>query len=121
MFGNVITECATFFSFHGIRAKLVDISGCEESREIYSNKWKRKKRKTEVRVVEPQETTPGSRMSDWVVDYFTNPKYQWSDDEGNSFLPPLYLQHDGHSRTIIGTTKTISEISTAMHFHVYTT
>jgi hypothetical protein len=39
----------------------------------------------------------GERLSDWIVKYFNRKCY----------LPPLYFQHDGHSRTIVGYEKTI--------------
>jgi hypothetical protein len=45
---------------------------------------------------------------DWVVNYFDDSRNIWRSGESSadgrdcSFLPPLYFQHDGHSRTIIG-------------------
>ena len=49
--------------------------------------------KNEVKKV----TDVGRVVGEWVKKYFIQ-----SQSENWAFLPPLYFQHDGHSRTIIG-------------------
>ena len=56
----------------------------------------------------------GGRLGNWIIQYFNDEKFRWkyssetpSNNENNSsttlrYLPPLYLQHSGHSRTVIG-------------------
>lgn len=46
---------------------------------------------------QPAIYVPHAAMFDWVWKYFDTRK-----SRGDQFIPPLYLQHDGHSRTIVG-------------------
>jgi len=44
----------------------------------------------------PQQYETNMEMIYWISNYFATGKQ-------NKFCPPLYLQHEGHSRTIVGT------------------
>ena len=46
---------------------------------------------------QPAIYVPHAAMFDWVWKYFETRK-----SRGDRVIPPLYLQHDGHSRTIVG-------------------
>lgn len=46
---------------------------------------------------QPAIYVPHTRMFEWVWEYFETRKTR-----GDRVIPPLYLQHDGHSRTIVG-------------------
>ncbi|XP_077382704.1 zinc finger-containing ubiquitin peptidase 1 isoform X2 [Festucalex cinctus] len=50
----------------------------------------------------PEDTHP--RLFEWVKQYFSQPSRsnKWSSRVSQSSLPPLYLQHQGHSRCIVG-------------------
>jgi hypothetical protein len=46
------------------------------------------------------ETKVSKQLHTWLMHYFSMP---WDADESSrGFRPPLYFQHDGHSRTIVG-------------------
>ncbi|CAI9767768.1 unnamed protein product [Fraxinus pennsylvanica] len=119
------TECAALFRSFGLRARIVDFCGNDIS--LDKNVGKRKvmqvygpmdkflsKRDSKI----PDAVSSGEGSSsiplgnkkgdqvliDWVWNYFSdnNPIPSGNRRVVLSGKPPLYFQHDGHSRTIIG-------------------
>jgi len=43
---------------------------------------------------------PNTELVEWIWNYFKSRK-----SSSKPFIPPLYLQHDGHSRTVVGIEK----------------
>lgn len=75
----LLLECATLLRYFGVRAVVVDI----HPEKISS---------TEA------ENSSTVELFDFLWRYFSN-----------SRVFPLYLQHDGHSRTVVGIQKTLNE------------
>eukprot|EP01117_Protostelium_nocturnum_P013285 TRINITY_DN4942_c1_g2_i2.p1 TRINITY_DN4942_c1_g2~~TRINITY_DN4942_c1_g2_i2.p1 ORF type:complete len:439 (+),score=118.59 TRINITY_DN4942_c1_g2_i2:414-1730(+) len=69
------TDAVALFRSFGIKAKVVDFFSARV--ENQSKKWK-----------------PNKEMLNWISNHFLSNK--------NKSTPPLYFQHEGHSRTIIG-------------------
>lgn len=93
-------ECVAFFRSFGLRASLVDFVGLNFDPLAESGSKKRRRRNTE-----DEDRYLGVKLGRWVYEYFTEDRYKWTsncDASGTARCPPLFLQHDGHSRTIIG-------------------
>ncbi|CAB4061392.1 unnamed protein product [Lepeophtheirus salmonis] len=75
------TEIVAFFTAHQIRTQIFDFHSPSGSNGTHPILFK------------------------WVLEYFRHPSSIetdfFKDDDGEHFTPPLYLQHQGHSRTII--------------------
>lgn len=82
-----------YFRFHGIRAVLVDVPSSDSAGA--------RKRKLDA-YSDFDNSSAAGRLGRWVLNYFTDPSFRWNLTDDPTFLPPLYLQHNGHSRTIIG-------------------
>ncbi|GJM89972.1 hypothetical protein PR202_ga06204 [Eleusine coracana subsp. coracana] len=118
------TECATLFRFFGLRARIVDFDSTESSGLQNKNV---KRAGSQVRgpmdkfVVKNNPSKSSSELCqedaesmrgrqvlvDWVWNYFASGR---SDRSGMqrvtvSDKTPLYFQHQGHSRTIVGIQK----------------
>lgn len=76
------TECCALLRFFGVRAKIVDFRGTGAEGETHQ------------------------ALVDWVWRYFTSGGHVTTGARiVISQRPPLYFQHDGHSRTIVGIEK----------------
>jgi len=54
---------------------------------------------------------PNKEMVEWVWNYFASRQAKTPFKQYETFIPPLYLQHEGHSRTIIGVEKRANQIN----------
>jgi zinc finger-containing ubiquitin peptidase 1 len=45
------------------------------------------------------ESRVSKQLHQWLTGYFSS---QWDHSSSEDFRPPIYFQHDGHSRTIVG-------------------
>ncbi|XP_074365153.1 uncharacterized protein LOC141706240 isoform X2 [Apium graveolens] len=118
------TECATLFRSFGIRARMVDFCSkelasktsfhrqvigpmdkyilkgdCSSSLVSSSGTWKPNHHSTNFGKLRGQHS-----LIDWVWNYFSdNKSIELNKNQViASEKPPLYFQHDGHSRTIVG-------------------
>lgn len=118
------TECATLFRSFGLRARIVDFDSTESS-GLQSKNGKRAgtqvqgpmdkfvvknnpaKSSSELSQEDAESTRGRQVLVDWVWNYFTS---GCTDKSGMqrvtvSDKTPLYFQHQGHSRTIVGIQK----------------
>nr|GMC58127.1 zinc finger with UFM1-specific peptidase domain protein [Ipomoea batatas] len=110
------TECATLFRSFGLRARIVDFCSKTIAPKVYGpmdkyvSKWKNN-------VSDPVSFTHDANVKgqevliDWVWNYFSDPKCTRSDNRHVlvSLKAPLYFQHQGHSRTIVGIQKKLQK------------
>ncbi|KAL5670712.1 hypothetical protein ACJX0J_022933, partial [Zea mays] len=118
------TECAALFRSFGLRARIVDFDSTESS-DLHSNngsraasqvrgpmdkfliKNKPPKSSSELCREDAESTRGQQALVDWVWNYFASER---SDRLATqrvtvSNKTPLYFQHQGHSRTIVGIQK----------------
>ncbi|XP_066324632.1 uncharacterized protein [Miscanthus floridulus] len=118
------TECATLFRSFGLRARIVDFDSTESS-DLQSKNGRRAasqvqgpmdkfliknnspKSSSELCQEDAQSMRGGQVLVDWVCNYFASER---SDRFATqrvtvSNKTPLYFQHQGHSRTIVGIQK----------------
>mmetsp|Transcript_4892 Transcript_4892/g.7454 ORF Transcript_4892/g.7454 Transcript_4892/m.7454 type:complete len:444 (+) Transcript_4892:44-1375(+) len=120
------TECAALLRYMRVRCSIVDF--CDSftvstgsSTSTSGRSTRQKKRKS--RGCESSTPRP---LVDWVYAYFNSPhplkawttdlstNYPTGSDEQNAadpFIPPLYFQHHGHSRTLVGYEKRVGKSS----------
>ncbi|KAJ3672537.1 hypothetical protein LUZ60_007258 [Juncus effusus] len=118
------TECAAIFRSFGLRARIVDFDSTESQNAQNNNKRGKRVRNNEygpmdkfVKKEDQNENRTNVRsddliekrgrevLIDWVWKYFTDTdskKFDVSKKVTISEKTPLYFQHDGHSRTIVG-------------------
>ncbi|XP_016578105.2 zinc finger-containing ubiquitin peptidase 1 isoform X1 [Capsicum annuum] len=119
------TECATLFRSFGLRARIVDFVSREigirasgvgkcvgkMAPQVYGpmDKYLSKKKNDVSEAVSTSydvKVKPKVQQAliDWVWNYFSDNKFTKSGNHGIrvSQKAPLYFQHDGHSRTIVG-------------------
>ncbi|XP_047338384.1 zinc finger-containing ubiquitin peptidase 1 [Impatiens glandulifera] len=103
------TECAALFRSFGVRARIVDF----DSKPCLENQGVQKRKHDQVYGPMDQFLSGGSRadvssssakrghevLMEWIWNYFRKPG---NDRVIVSDKTPLYFQHDGHSRTIVG-------------------
>jgi len=87
------TECAALFRSFGARANIVDFYSARNPNPPPPTKKKK-----------PSPYFPNKELIKWVWDYFSKVKDLFNYNK-KPFLSPLYLQHEGHSRTIVGIEK----------------
>lgn len=118
------TECAALFRSFGLRARVVDFDslpssnsgnyGCKEvQKKVYGpmDKFLLPCQSDQLKSILDHEssnrgnTTGHQVLMEWVWNYFTHGTGCRLDDLQNVLISPktpLYFQHDGHSRTIVG-------------------
>ncbi|CAA2968093.1 Hypothetical predicted protein [Olea europaea subsp. europaea] len=122
------TECAALFRSFGLRARIVDFCGKDIILDKTAGKMKAMQvygpmdkflLKGDSKILDAASSSNGSRthfsipfgnikgdqvLIEWVWNYFSdnNPIQYGNQRVVFSGKPPLYFQHDGHSRTIIG-------------------
>ncbi|GAB2293900.1 hypothetical protein Dimus_028112 [Dionaea muscipula] len=110
------SECATLLRSFGLRARIVDFDGQknEYSRHVYGPMDRYVSRRKTDNLEKPYTSNDFSSRSrksrsyqvliEWVWTYFSSYELSGSHKQGVvvSDKMPLYFQHDGHSRTIIG-------------------
>ncbi|XP_021762477.1 zinc finger with UFM1-specific peptidase domain protein-like [Chenopodium quinoa] len=109
------TECAALLCFFGLRAKIVDFDGKGNKRDVgrVDKPMDRFVARRDIDAKEgPAKFGDGSTQNskgyqaliDWVWSYFSEQKPKESQRRGVVVTNkmPLYFQHQGHSRTIIG-------------------
>ena len=105
------TECAVFFRYFGIDAKIVDFDSndlhysstvesnntiCNTKHIGYKRTWSNESVKDDDNNnTDITQMNISNRIFDWVDSYYTK-------NVATGITPPLYLQHQGHSRTIVG-------------------
>lgn len=122
------TECAALLRYFGLRARIIDfdsLSGLDSRKKVVGpmDKFVHKKsneceEKSSISASfcqksgnsnKSKENTKGHQaLVDWVWNYFTNQgsiKFSNIQNVLISEKTPLYFQHDGHSRTIVGIQK----------------
>ncbi|XP_020573224.1 zinc finger with UFM1-specific peptidase domain protein [Phalaenopsis equestris] len=113
------TECATLFRSFGLRAMVVDFDSLPSSRKmveklVYGPMDKflqRCQNEKHSNVINLESSNKGESIGghqvlmEWIWNYFTYEAGSRLDDFQDvliSHKTPLYFQHDGHSRTIVG-------------------
>ncbi|RAL39803.1 hypothetical protein DM860_013004 [Cuscuta australis] len=106
------TECATLFRSFGLRAKIVDFCSKTIAPKVYGpmdkyvSTWKEKSFDN-VSITHDANVKGQEALIEWVWNYFSNPKC--TRHENIHVLvcqkSPLYFQHQGHSRIIVGIQK----------------
>ncbi|KAL4575697.1 hypothetical protein LXL04_011781 [Taraxacum kok-saghyz] len=90
------TECAALFRSFGVRARIVDFSSSSRGPQQVTGPMDRYLKTTE-------KSKGGHQvLVDWVWSYFSDNNRNMSNQVVVTQKPPLYFQHDGHSRTIVG-------------------
>ncbi|CAH9110092.1 unnamed protein product [Cuscuta europaea] len=106
------TECATLFRSFGLRARIVDFCSKTIGPKVYGpmdkyvSMWKTNVHQ-EVSFTHDTNVKGQEALIDWVWNYFSDPKCSTSENRHVivSQKSPLYFQHHGHSRTIVGIQK----------------
>jgi len=96
------TDIAALLRFFGVKMDIVDFFSVRLPDAVIELQKQQKPFPKRIIYYEPNQ-----KLFDWVWLYFTKSKalYKQHKKKGKKFIAPLYLQHPGHSRTIIGATK----------------
>jgi hypothetical protein len=110
--GSVCDVCNYPIKFNGGSSNFCELCdydvclSCSSFISDYSNESSKKKTNLEKTKANAQTyTKTGLEVFNWLKSYF---QLNWSKDfsheleDCNHYLPPIYFQHDGHSRTIVG-------------------
>eukprot|EP01119_Soliformovum_irregulare_P016893 TRINITY_DN4954_c2_g1_i2.p1 TRINITY_DN4954_c2_g1~~TRINITY_DN4954_c2_g1_i2.p1 ORF type:complete len:471 (+),score=115.89 TRINITY_DN4954_c2_g1_i2:191-1414(+) len=98
------TECAILMRSFGLRAEVYDFYSSKKSpEEVARIQFKNEEMSKSSQKWKKFESIykPNKKLLEWVENYYLR-KTPFSQKH---FLPPLYLQHEGHSRTIVGAEK----------------
>ncbi|KAJ0248611.1 Peptidase C78 [Hirschfeldia incana] len=113
------TECAALLRSFGLRARVVDFAP-EKSKSMYlsvpgsSVAPKRraygpmdryvvkKEKEVDSRGASSSRSSKGAVLMEWVWNYFSDNRLDVSSGVHITNKGPLYFQHEGHSRTIVG-------------------
>ncbi|KAF6142831.1 hypothetical protein GIB67_002695 [Kingdonia uniflora] len=118
------TECATLFRSFGLRARIVDFDSKDSGAKAMETNSKGKRNIEHVygpmdkflhngnseehdnsKKCLPRKVMGHQVLMEWVWDYFADKKFNRSDNLRRVIVSekmPLYFQHNGHSRTIVG-------------------
>jgi hypothetical protein len=98
------TDVAALFRYFGIRMNLVDFLSTPLDKAIIEAQRQQLPFPKQIIYYEPN-----NKLFEWVYQYFSEGNEKQSSlsitKKSRPFRPPLYLQHPGHSRTIVGVTK----------------
>jgi hypothetical protein len=99
------TECACFFRQFGVRLEIATFAWAPGTKAVHMPK-KMKQTNRDVKITSSSTAKhdnaypPNQDLVGWVWNYFKTAK-----TSGTNYIAPLYLQHAGHSRTIVGVEK----------------
>lgn len=102
------TECAALLRSFGLRARIVDFSSRKTTRaygpmDMFLSKGKLDLSSSEKESFLSDKVKGHQVLAQWIWNYFSSSNV---DKSGNHVVlsekSPLYFQHDGHSRTIVG-------------------